>query len=325
MAPAAAVSTSLGDVLLITHRPEPARQRFDTAHTLYADLHDDAGRTRALRKRGDAESALRRWVDAHASYSEALALMQQVGDVESRIDLTLRLAAVEGALAHADAARALFNETQRLAAAGEAATQARVWLQVADFEVAAAQSGSAQRAYERAITLAGAARDGGLEARALRHRARYERQIGRVETACGTVELAVRAARARSASAAEALSHLDAAAVAAQLHDEQAARDQYGTAQTIYAQQRHSIGAARVALGLGDLEAGMGRSEAARTSYALALQLAREADHVGLQIDALDRLTHLMATQDQQGAGELGQRAEALRREAFGAAAQGAA
>ncbi|MDX2169085.1 MAG: tetratricopeptide repeat protein, partial [Deltaproteobacteria bacterium] len=217
LAPAAATAVQLGNVLLHTERPEPARQRFDAASGLYGELSDAAGQQQSLRRRGDAERRLQRWNDAHASYAQALALVRQAHDREGEIALLLRLGAAEQALGRPQEARPLFDAALRLADHSGTATQARVWLAIGDFEAGFAHDAATLRAYENAVTLAGATQDGRLEARGLRRRGDYERRRGRAQQARAQYELAARAARKREAVSAEALSRLQAAQLALQL------------------------------------------------------------------------------------------------------------
>ncbi|MEO8604289.1 MAG: hypothetical protein ABI629_17070 [bacterium] len=321
--PAAAgeVATQMGDMLMRTQRPEPARQRYDAAARLYTAQRDATGYSRAVSKRGTAEARLSRWSDAHASYSEALALVQRLGDLDGEIRLTLQIAATEQALARPQLVRPLLDQALRLSTNSGTPMQARVWLAVADFEASLDRDGPALRAYERAVTLAGAARDPNLEARGLCRRGNYERRRGRLTAARGTYEVAIRLAHAREAWSAEALSRVHAAELAVQMRDPDAARAQYADAEALYAEHMPVAGASRVAIGLGDLEASRGQVDAAQARYAEALELATQADHAGLQITALDRLTTLLAAKQPQIADGYLQRAAALRAAAFGPAA----
>jgi tetratricopeptide (TPR) repeat protein len=321
LAPAAATALQLGDVLLRTQRPEPARQRFDVASALYVQVQDPAGQLRSLRRRGDAERQLQRWSDAQASYAQALVLVRQRHDADGEIALLLRLGATEQALGRPQSARPLFEAALTLSDRSGTPTQARVWLAIADFEAARGNDAPALRAYENAVTLAGASQDGALEARGLRRRGDYERRRGRIHQAQTQYELSARAARKREAVTAEALSRLNAAQLALQMRDAAAARTEYGSAQALFTQQQHSLGAPRVALGLGDLETTLGDTSAAEASYTQALLLAVDADHVGLQIAALERLAPLLMRRDAAAADSYRQQAAELRREAFGASA----
>jgi tetratricopeptide (TPR) repeat protein len=324
LAPAAATALQLGDALLRTQRPEPARQRFDAASGLYGEIQDPAGQQRSLRRRGDAERHLQRWSDAHASYAQALELVRQLRDADGEIALLLRLGATEQALGRPQQARPLFEAALKLSDRSGTPIQARVWLAIADFEAARGNDAPALRAYENAVTLAGASQDGALEARGLRRRGDYERRRGRIHQAQTQYELSARAARKREAVTAEALSRLNAARLALQLRDAAAARTEYGSAQALFTQQQHSLGAPRVALGLGDLETTLGDTSAAEARYTEALLLAVDADHVGLQIAALERLAPLLMRRDAAAADSYRQQAAELRREAFGTPAAAA-
>jgi hypothetical protein len=132
--------------------------------------------------------------------------------------------------------------------------------------------------------------------------------------------VAIRLALAREARAAAALTCLDAAELEAQVGDALAARDFFATAEALFAQRPNASGSARAALGLGDLNARYGDAEGARREYARALELAAAADHSGLQIAALERLSRLVAAQEPDAVSEYRERAAALRAEAFGTA-----
>jgi len=324
-APAAAVAVQLGDAFMHTQRPEPARQRFDAAARLYREVRDAPGYGHAVRRRGDAEAALQRWPDAQASYGDALTLAQRLADPNGEIRLTVRLAATQQALGHTPEARALLDKALRLSNDAGTPMQARVWLAVANFEASLDRDGPALRAYERAVTLAGAARDARLEARAFRSRGDYERRRGKLAIARGTYEVAIRLAHARDEPSAEALCRVHAAELAIQMRDFDTARDQYAGAQALYEEQPQLAGAPRVALGLGDLEASLNQADAAQAQYLRGLDLATRSSHVGLQIDALERLTKLLLASEPAAADEYLQRAAALRAEAFGSAAPHAA
>jgi hypothetical protein len=271
-----------------------------------------------VRRRGDAEAALERWPDAQASYADALAWAQRLADGSGEIRLTVRLATAQQALGHQPEARALLDKALRLANDAGTPMQATVWLAVANFEASLDRDGPALRAYERAVTLAGAARDARLEARAFRSRGDYERRRGKLAVARGTYEVAIRLAHARDEPSAEALCRLHAAELAIQMRDLDAARDQYASAEALYDQQPQLAGAPRVALGLGDLEASLNQTDAAQAQYLRALDLAARSSHVGLQIAALERLTKLLSTSEPAAADEYLQRAAALRADAFG-------
>ena len=309
---------AMGALHMRGQRPEPARRHFDVAVGLYTEAHDADGMSLALRHRGEAEVALQRWSDATASYNEGLRLARQQHDVEAETMLLLRCAAIEQAQGRAERARALIYQALRLSDA-IGPLHARVWLALADFEAAQDQDAAALRAYERAATLAGAERDAALEARGLRHRARYESRRGQLAAARGRYEVGIRLAHARDAPVAEALNYLGAAELETQAGDVLAARNFYASAESLFAQHPRSAGAVRVALGLGDLDAGVGDVESARSQYTRALALAVEADHTGLQIASLDRLTHLLAERDPE-ATTYAEQAASLRAEAFGTA-----
>ncbi len=314
---AAEVVLAMGDVHMRGQRPDPARERFTVAATLYGEAHDNDGIALALRRRGEAEVALQRWNDATASYNEALRLVRQQRDLRGEAMVLVRCAAIEQALGHIDRARELLYKAIKLTS-DIGSVYARVWLALADFEASAGQEAAALRAYERAATLAGAEQDADLEARGLRHRARYDRQRGQLAVARGRYEVGIRLAHARDAGVAEALTCIDAAELEAQAGDTLAARDFYAHAESIFAEIPRSAGAARVALGIGDLDAGLGDVGGARDEYARALELATQADHTGLQITTLDRLTRLLAEREPETTETYGERAAALRAEAFG-------
>jgi tetratricopeptide (TPR) repeat protein len=271
-----------------------------------------------VRRRGDAEAALERWSAAQGSYNEALTLVHRLGDTDGEIRLTLHLAATEQALARPHVARPLLDQALRLSTAAGTPMQARVWLAVADFEASLDRDGPALRAYERAVTLAGATQNAALEARGLRRRGDYERRRGKLAAARGTYEVAIRLAHSREAWGAEALSRVRAAELAVQIRDLDTAREQYASAAALYEQHPQAAGAARVALGVGDIELSLGELEDAQSRFAQALALATQSDHVALQIAALDRLTKLLTAKEPQIAEEYLQRAAALRAEAFG-------
>lgn len=316
-AAAAQVAMAIGDVDMRSQRPEPARQRFAAAAALYEEGHDPAGVARAVRRRGDAEVALRRTGDATKTYGEVLRLVRQQRDIDGEVLVVLRLAALEQAAGRAEPARALLYRALRLSSAN-GPMHARAWLALANFEASLDLDDAARRAFERAATLAGAERDPDLESRGLRERAIYEERRGQLAAARGRYELAIRLARAREARVAEALTRLRAAGLEARAGEIVAARDLYASAETLFGQRPRSGGAARVALGLGDLDAQIGDVESAEREYARALELADQADHAGLQIAALERLTHLLAARQPETADLYIERAAALRTEAFG-------
>jgi len=300
-------------------RPDPAHERFAFAVQLFTEARDNDGIALALRRRGEAEVALQRWNDAVASYNESLRLVRHQRDPRAEALVLLRCASIEQTLGRVDRARELIYKAIKLTSdIGPA--HARTWLALADFEASAGQEPAALRAYERAATLAGAEQDAALEARGVRHRARYDRQRGQLATARGRYEVGIRLARAREAHVAEALTCIDAAALELEAGDILAARDFYARAEALFADIPRSAGAARVALGLGDLDADLGDIEGARGEYARALELADQADHSGLQISALDRLTRLLAEREPEITETYGERAAALRAEAFGLA-----
>ncbi|MBX3027091.1 hypothetical protein KF840_19490 [bacterium] len=313
------VAIAMGRLHMRGQRPEPARQHFDLAVAWYAEARDAEGEARALRHRGEAEVALGRLADATVSYNDGLRLARQARDVGGQTLLILRCAAIEQSQGRSDRARALLYQALRLSDAF-GPLHARVWLALADFEASVDQDAAALRAYERAATLAGAERDADLEARGLRHRARYESRRGQLASARGRYEVGIRLARAREATLAEALNHLGAAELEATAGDILAARASYARAEALFAQLPRAAGAVRVALGLGDLAAGLGDVESARAEYARALQLAIDADRTGLQITALDRLSTLLAERDPEASTTYAEQASALRVDAFGAA-----
>ena len=112
---------------------------------------------------------------------------------------------------------------------------------------------------------------------------------GQLATARGRYEVEIRLARAREAHVAEALTCIDAAVLELEAGDILAARDLDARAEALFSDIPRSAGAARVALGLGDLDADLGDIEGARSEYSRALELSAQADHSGLQISALDR------------------------------------
>lgn len=317
---AADVAMAIGDVHMRAGRPAPARQRFDDAVALYGEARDPQSVAGALRRRGEAEAALGRWSAAGTSYAESLRIARTQRDAQGEILALLRLAEVNQALARPAAARDLLYRAVSLSA-GDVPMQARVWLALADFEAAVDQDAAALRAYESAATLAGAGRDADLEARGVRHRAAYERRLGKLEVARGRYEVAIRLALAREALVAAGLTCLRAAELEAQIGDVLAARDFYATAEALFAQRPNASGSARVALGLGDLSAQYGDPVGARREYARALELADAADHTGLQLVALERLSTLLAGQEPAAVAAYAQRAAALRAEAYGAGA----
>ena len=313
------VVLAMGDVHMRGQRPDPAHERFAFAVQLFTEARDNDGIALALRRRGEAEVALQRWSDAVASYNESLRLVRHQHDPRAEAIVLLRCATIEQTLGRVDRARELIYQAITLTSdIGPA--HARAWLALADFEASAGQEAAALRAYERAATLAGAERDADLEARGVRHRARYDHQRGQLAIARGRYEVGIRLARAREAFVAEALTCIDAAALELEAGDILAARDLYARAEALFADIPRSAGAARVALGLGDLDADLGDVEGARSEYSRALDLAGQADHSGLQISALDRLTRLLAEREPETTEPYGERASALRAEAFGAA-----
>lgn len=319
-APAAAAELALqiGDLHLRSGRPEPARAQFAAAAALYGEARDGAEVAGALRRRGNAEAAMGRWDAAAGDYGEALRLARAKRQVAEEIQLVLDIAAMEQARGHAKSARALLYRALRLSEGGNP-LHARVWLALADFEAAQEVDAAAQRAYDRAVSLAGAERNAALEARGMRHWARYEHFRGLLTAARNRCEVAMRLADSREAHVAEALSRLEAAALEVELGDVLAARALYADAERLFTQRPHSRGAARVALGLGDLYARFGDADGAQAEYARALELAAGADHNGLQITAAERLIGLLATASPQAAADLRARTTALRAEAFGA------
>ena len=317
--PAAEVAMAIGDVHMRSQRPEPARQRFAAAAELYEEGHETPGVLRALRRRGDAERALHRWGEAANVYGEALRRARPQRAVDEEVLLVQRLAMLEQAAGRAEPARALFYRALQLSS-DNGPLHARAWLALANFEASLDQDDAARRAYERAATLAGSERDPDLEALGLRDRAAYERRRGQLASARGRYEVAIRLARAREARIAEALTRLHAAELEAKAGEIVAARDLYASAEALFAQRPRSGGAARVALGLGDLDAQIGDIEGAERQYTRALELATEADHAGLQIAALERLTPLLARREPETADGYVERATALRLEAFGEA-----
>lgn len=317
-APAAEVAMAIGDVHMRSQRPAPARERFAAAAELYDEGHDTPGMLRALRRRGDAERALHRWAEATTTYGEALRTARSQRAVDEEVLLVQRLAMVEQAAGRVEPARALFYRALQLSS-DNGPLHARAWLALANFEASLDQDDAARRAFERAATLAGSERDPDLEALGLRDRAAYEQRRGQLASARGRYEVAIRLARAREARIAEALTRLHAAALEAKAGEIVAARDLYASAEALFAQRPRSGGAARVALGLGDLDAQIGDVEGAERQYTRALELAVQADHTGLQIAAMERLTRLLAAREPEAADGYVERAAALRVEAFGA------
>ncbi len=319
-APAAAAELArpIGDLHRRSGRPPPARAQFAAAAALYGEARDGAEVAGALRRRGNAEAAMGRWDAAAADYGEALRLARAKRSAAEEILLVLDIAAMEQARGRAKSARALLYRALRLSEGGNP-LHARVWLALADFEAAQQVDAAAQRAYDRAVSLAGAERNAALEARGMRHWARYEHRRGLLTAARNRCEVAMRLADSREAHGAEALSRLEAAALEVELGDRLAARALYADAERLFAQRPHSRGAARVALGLGDLYARFGDADGAQAEYARALELAAGADHNGLQITAAERLIGLVATASPHAAADLQARAPALRAEAFDA------
>ncbi len=313
---AADMAMRVGELHLRGGRPAPARRRFAAAAELYSEARKVRDAANARRRRGDAESALEQWSDAVTSYREALRILRQQRDGAGEIRILLRLAAIARRAGNAERTRKLLYRALRLSVSN-GPLHARVWLALAEFEAQQKVEVAAMRAYDRAASLAGAERDPALETRALRRWAVYERDRGRFAAARDRLEIARRLARSRDARIPEALSLLRAAELEAEIGDLLAAREYYAAAARLFAERPHSSGIARVALGLGDLRAQYGDVDGAREEYAQALELAAHADHTGLQLTAIARLTALPGARTAQ-THTWTERAAILRTEAFG-------
>lgn len=315
---AADMAMRVGDLHMRGGRPAPARELFAAAAARYAEARRSREETQALQRLGDAHAALEQWPAAIAAYREALRELRQQHDGVGEIRILLRLAAIEQRIGSPERTRKLLYRALRLSVSNSR-LHARVWLALAEFEVQQEVEVAAVRAYDRAVSLAGAERDSELEARGLRRWAGYERARGRIAAARDRYEVARRLARSREAYRAEAFSLLRAAELEAQAGDVLAARDYYAAAAALFAKQPGSTGVARVALGIGDLRAQYGDRDGAREEYAQAIEYAARADHTGLQLAAIERLTSLLGDTP-QAASVWAERAALLRTEAYGRA-----
>src|SRR5262249_13091622 len=247
----------------------------------------------ALRKRGAVERKLGRLDAARDSYLQALALANQQSNGESRLALLLDVGRVEAAAGRTERARQAFGQALSLAQErGDVAGQARVWLATAQLEMGLERPDAAHAAFEKAVELANTARDPRLEARLWRLRG--DAESGRaLDVARQHYALALQIAQQGKLLPEQAHTLLRLAAVDLQLRDAEAARAEYTQAAALHAQLAQPIGRARATLGLGDVEATLGRSQPAVEAYGRARELFAQASDRAGQIATLERLARL--------------------------------
>ena len=318
LGPAAQIAITMGDTLRARERFAPAREHYASAAGLYQQLGDTDDAVRALRKRADVERALGHLDAARDSYLQALALANQQNNADLRLSLLLRLGRLEAAAAGTERARQAFSQALTLAQErGDVAGQARVWLAIAQLETALERPEAAHAAFEKAVELANTARDPRLEARLWRLRGDAQRG-GAVDVARQHYALALQIAQQSKVPAEEARALLRLAALDLQRRDADTARAECAQALALYEQLQQPGGRAHAALGIGDVEAALGRTKQAAEAYGRARTLSAQADDRRGQIAALERLAKLASASNPQQAHEYEAQAAALRKEIEG-------
>ena len=314
LGPAAQIAITMGDTLRARQRFAPAGENYTNAFGLYQKLGDPNAAIGALRKRGAVERKLGRLDAARDSYLQALALANQQSNGESRLALLLGVGRVEAAAGRTERARQAFGQALSLAQErGDVAGQARVWLATAQLEMGLERPDAAHAAFEKAVELANTARDPRLEARLWRLRG--DAESGRaLDVARQHYALALQIAQQGKLLPEQAHTLLRLAAVDLQLRDAEAARAEYTQAAALHAQLAQPIGRARATLGLGDVEATLGRAQPAVEAYGRARELFAQASDRAGQIATLERLARLTSASNPQQAREYEAQAAALRK-----------
>jgi tetratricopeptide (TPR) repeat protein len=312
---AAAVAVSMGEIFESGNRPADARQQYLDAAKLYAQLGDAAKQADALMKLGDVERTVGRSDAARKAYLESFALVASSNDVAMRVEILLRLAQAEADLNRlADAGKACQKAVALAQQTDDTVLQSKAWLALGEIESVAGRMDTARGAFEQSAQLAGRDGDPIRQVVIWQRLGNFERAAKRLPEASQAYRHALQAAEQSGDRDEQAATLLLLAQTDADLGKLDEARSGYTQAMAIYSDLGKDTGRGHAAIGLGDLEVKQNRADDARDTYRLALRFYEAGGSTTGQIDALERLSEVVARADPTLAKSYAARASGLRK-----------